>query len=56
MIHAAHVAAGCPSLEALSLAELRALVGVLIAEVGSLRAEAETQQATITALRAENQA
>ena len=44
------------SLEALSLAELRALVGVLIAEVGSLRAEAETQQATITALRAENQA
>ena len=43
------------SLEALSLAELRALVGVLVAEVGSLRAEAEVQQATITALRAENQ-
>ena len=44
------------SLEALPLAELRALVGVLIAEIGSLRAEAEVQQAAITALRAENQA
>ena len=44
------------SLEALSLAELRALVGVLVAEVRSLRAEAEVQQATITALRAENRA
>lgn len=51
------------SLEGLSLAELRALVGVLIGEVrrlqadnAVLRSEVETQQATIVALRAENQA
>ena len=44
------------SLEALSLAELRALVGVLVAELRSLRAEAEVQQATTTVLRVENQA
>ena len=51
------------SLEALSLAELRDLVGMLVAEVGglqsdnaALRAGMEAQQATITALRAENQA
>src|SRR5688500_17353126 len=51
------------SLEGLSLAELRELVGALAAEVGQLRADdaalqvrAEAQQATITALRAENQA
>ena len=44
------------SLEALSLAELRALAGVLVAEVRSLRAGADVQQATLTALRAENQA
>ena len=37
------------SLEAHSVAELRDLVGVLVAQV-------EQQQATITALRAENQA
>jgi uncharacterized small protein (DUF1192 family) len=50
------------SLEGLSLAELRDLIGVLVAEVrrlqsdnAALRAEVETQQATITALRAENQ-
>jgi Transposase IS66 family len=51
------------SLEALSLAELRDLVGVLVAEVrrlrsdnAALRAGAEAQRATVTALRAENQA
>ena len=38
------------SLEAPSLAELRALVGVLVAEVRSLRAEAEVQQAATTAV------
>jgi hypothetical protein len=50
------------SLEALSLAELRALVGVLVAQVrglqsdnAALRAGMEAQQATITTLRAENQ-
>ena len=51
------------SLEDLSLAELRELVGVLVAEVrrlqsdnAVLRAEVEAQQATITVVRAENQA
>ena len=44
------------SLEGFSLAELRDLVGVLLAEVGTLRSGSEAQQATITALRAENQA
>ncbi len=51
------------SLESLSLTELRDLVGVLVAEVrrlqsdnAALRTGAEAQQATITALRAENQA
>ena len=44
------------SLEAFSVAELRDVVGVLVAEVGALRSAAEAQQATITALRAENQA
>src|ERR687890_885075 len=51
------------SLEALSLAELRELVGALISEVSELRAEntalqsrAESQQASLAALRAENQA
>jgi hypothetical protein len=43
-------------LEALSLAELRDLVGVLVAEVEALRVGAGAQQATIAALRAENQA
>ncbi len=54
---------GAASLEALSLAELRDLVGVLVAEVrrlqsdnAALRVGADAQQATITALRAENQA
>lgn len=51
------------SLKVLSLAELRDLVGVLVVEVRrvqsdnvALRAANEAQQATITALRAENQA
>ena len=51
------------SLEVLSLAELRDLMGVLVVEVrrlqsdnAALRAANEAQQATITALRAENQA
>ena len=44
------------SLEEVSLAELRDLVGVLLAEVGTLRSGSEAQQATIVALRAENQA
>jgi ribosomal protein L12E/L44/L45/RPP1/RPP2/FtsZ-binding cell division protein ZapB len=51
------------SLEGVSLAELRELVGLLVAEVrrlrsdnAALRAANEAQQATITALRAENQA
>ena len=43
------------SLEAPSLAELRALVGVLVAEVRSLRAEAEVQQATTTVLARTNE-
>jgi hypothetical protein len=43
-------------LEALSVAELRDVIGVLVAEVGALRSGAEAQQATIAALRAENQA
>ena len=44
------------SLEGFSVAELRDVVGVLVAEVGALRSGAEAQQATISALRAENQA
>jgi len=44
------------SLEGFSVAELRDVVGVLVAEVGALRGGAEAQQATISALRAENQA
>ncbi len=43
------------SLEAFSVAELRDVVGALVAEVGALRGGAEAQQATIVALRAENQ-
>ena len=43
-------------LEGFSVAELRDLVGVLVAEVRRLRSSAEAQQATIVALRAENQA
>src|SRR3954464_14487705 len=42
-------------LETLSLAELRDLVGELVSEAGRLRADTVAQQATITALRAENQ-
>ena len=41
-------------LEALSVAELRDVIGVLVAEVGALRSGAEAQQATIAVLRAEN--
>jgi Transposase IS66 family len=44
------------SLEGLSLAELRDLVGMLVAEVRALRAGADTQQETISALRSENRA
>jgi Transposase IS66 family len=44
------------SLEGLSLAELRDLVGMLVAEVRTLRAGADTQQETISALRSENRA
>ena len=44
------------SLERFSLAELRDLVGTLVAEVRTLHSSAEAQQATIVALRAENQA
>jgi len=44
------------SLEGSSVAELRGLVGVLVAEVRTLRSGAEAQQAMIVALRAENQA
>jgi len=44
------------SLEGFSVAELRALVGGLVAEVGALRNSTEAQQATISVLRAENQA
>ena len=43
-------------LERFSLAELRDLVGTLVAEVRTLHSGAEAQQATIVALRAENQA
>jgi hypothetical protein len=43
-------------LETLSLAELRDLVGELVSEAGRLRADTVAQQATITALKAENQA
>jgi uncharacterized small protein (DUF1192 family) len=44
------------SLEAMSLAELRDLVGALVSEVARLRADNMAQQATIAALKAENQA
>ena len=44
------------SLEGFSVAELRDVVGALVAEVGALRSGAEAYQATISALRAENQA
>ncbi len=44
------------SLEGFSVAELRAVVGALVAEIGALRSSTEAQQATIVALRAENQA
>ncbi len=43
------------SLETFSVAELREIVGVLVAEVGALQARVDAQQATIVALRAENQ-
>jgi uncharacterized small protein (DUF1192 family) len=43
-------------LETLSLAELRDLVGALVSEIARLRADNVAQQATITALKAENQA
>jgi hypothetical protein len=39
----------------LSLAELRDLVGALVSEVARLRADTTAQQATIAAMRAENQ-
>ena len=42
-------------LEALSVAELREIVGVLVAEVGALQARVDAQQATIVALWAECQ-
>src|SRR3712207_8290581 len=44
------------SLEALSLAELRELVGALASEVSWLRALGEAQQASLAASTAENQA
>ncbi len=44
------------SLEEFSFAELRAVVGALVAEIGALRSSTEAQQATISVLRAENQA
>jgi len=44
------------SLEGFSVAELRAVVGALVAEIGALRSSTEAQQATISVLRAENQA
>jgi len=44
------------SLEGFSVAELRDVVGALVAEIGALRSRAEPQRATISALRAENQA
>jgi len=44
------------SLEGFSVAELRAVVGALVAEIGALRSGTEAQQATISVLRAENQA
>ena len=43
-------------MEAFSLAELRDLVGVLVAEAEALRVGAEAQQATIAALHTKNQA
>lgn len=44
------------SLETLTAAELRELVGVLLSDVVALRAASEAQQTTIAALKAENQA
>src|SRR4028118_532939 len=44
------------SLEVLSLAELRELVGALASEVIRLRALGEAQQASLAALKLENQA
>jgi len=44
------------SLEGFSVAELRAVVGALVAEIWALRSSTEAQQATINVLRAENQA
>src|SRR5918998_5264149 len=44
------------SLEVLSLAELRELVGALASEVTRLRALGEAQQASLAALKLENQA
>jgi len=44
------------SLEGFSVAELRAVVGALVGEIGALRSSTEAQQATISVLRAENQA
>src|SRR3990170_2579707 len=44
------------SLEILSLAELRELVGALASEVIRLRALGEAQQASLAALKLENQA
>jgi uncharacterized small protein (DUF1192 family) len=44
------------SLEALSLGELRELVGALASEVTRLTALGEAQQASLAALTAENQA
>ncbi len=44
------------SLEGVSVAELRAVVGALVAEIGALRSSTEAQQATVSVLRAENQA
>ncbi len=43
-------------LEGFSVAELRAVVGALVAEIGALRSSTEAQLATISVLRAENQA
>jgi hypothetical protein len=44
------------SLKDLSPAELRDLVGMLVTELRALQVGAEAQQATMVALRAENQA
>jgi len=44
------------SLERFSVAELRAVVGALVAEIEALQSRTEAQQATISVLRTENQA